>query len=112
MSRCISEIVVCGVVGEFTDETLRLYLETLSSSPERSNTVFRQEGDINLSCWTYKILSGRRVILITFVRDTTLIMIIDISVRGGGAGGAAAPPVGKKVVFFGQNWCTVRAKTQ
>ena len=27
-----------------------------------------------------------------------------ISVRGGGAGGA--------VVLFGQNWCTVRAKTQ
>ena len=35
-----------------------------------------------------------------------------ISVRGGGAGGAAAPPVGKKIVLFGQNWCTVRAKTR
>ena len=35
----------------------------------------------------------------------------DISVRGGGGGGvgAAAPPVGKTIVLFGQNWCTVRA---
>ena len=53
MSRCTSEVVVCGVFGEFTDETLRLYLETLSSSPTRSNTVFRQEGDINLLSRTY-----------------------------------------------------------
>ena len=45
MSRRISEVVVCGIFGEFTDESLRLYLETLSSSPERSNTVFRQAGD-------------------------------------------------------------------
>ena len=52
MSRCTSEVVVCGVFGEFTDESLRLYLETLSSSPE-SNTVFRQAGDINLLSWTY-----------------------------------------------------------
>ena len=37
---------------------------------------------------------------------------IYISVRGGGAGGAAAPPVGKKIVLFGQKWCTVRAKKQ
>ena len=36
----------------------------------------------------------------------------NISVRGRGAGGAAAPPVGKKVVLFRQNWCTIRAKTQ
>ena len=31
---------------------------------------------------------------------------------GRGGWGAAAPPVGKKLVLFGQNWCTVRAKTQ
>ena len=31
----------------------------------------------------------------------------------GGLGGAAAPPpVGEKIVLFGQNWCTVRAKKQ
>ena len=30
----------------------------------------------------------------------------------GGAGGAAAAPVGKKLVLFRQNRCTVRAKTQ
>ena len=29
-----------------------------------------------------------------------------------GAGGAAAPPVWEKIVLFGQNWCTVRAKKQ
>ena len=32
MSRCTSEVdVVCGVVGESTDEALRLCLETLFS---------------------------------------------------------------------------------
>ena len=30
----------------------------------------------------------------------------------GGAEGAAATPVGKKLVLFRQNRCTVRAKTQ
>ena len=29
----------------------------------------------------------------------------------GELGGAAVPPVGKNIVLFGQNWCTVRAKT-
>ena len=52
MSRCTSEVDVCGVVGELTDETLRLYLVKLSSSPERSNTVLRHEVDINLLPWT------------------------------------------------------------
>jgi len=41
MSRCTSEVVVCAVVGEYTDETLRLYFEILPSSPERSNAMFR-----------------------------------------------------------------------
>ena len=40
-------------------------------------------------------------------------MILSINVPGGGGvgwgGGAAAPPVGKTIVLFGQNWCTVRA---
>ena len=30
----------------------------------------------------------------------------------GGLGGLQPPQSGKKVVLFGQNWCTVRAKTQ
>ena len=40
MSRCSSEVVVCGVLGEFTDEIFRLYLEALSSSPTKRNTAF------------------------------------------------------------------------
>ena len=62
MSRCTSEVVFSGVEGGFKDETLRLYLE-MFSSPKRSNTVFRQEGDINFIVLDlHKTLSDRRMI--------------------------------------------------
>ena len=46
MSRCTSEVVVCGVVDELTDETLRLYLEMLSWLPKRRNTVSRLTAEL------------------------------------------------------------------
>lgn len=65
MSRCTSEVIVCGVVGEFTDKTLRLYFETLFSFPERSQREKSVVVDLR------KILFGRRVILIPSLCDTT-----------------------------------------